>query len=214
MTEYLAGVYAYSFLKHCRAESGGKQPKKPIKISVPINLRQYFGSRTVRNFASFVNISVYPHRIQSLSDAVEAVKIQMENKIRLEKIRKAVSRNVADEKMLISRLAPNFLKKPVMKLCFLNFGEKKYTSPLSNLGLIKVSDSMKKYIERFEFVIGETPKNCIYCAAAGFNDTLTVALSSVTQENIIENHFAEILLGDQIRFEIRTRKKALSKAAA
>lgn len=203
VTEYLAGVYAFAFIKDYKAQN--KSTRRPVKISVPVNLRPYYGSETLRNFASFVNVSVYPGKVNCLSDAIRAVKKEMDKKLQIEKIEKAVIQNVAEEKMLITKIAPNILKKTVMKFCFMNFGERKYTGPLSNLGLVKVPSAMQKHIDRFEFIIGETPKNCIYCTAVGFGNKLTVTLSSVTKDNTIEEYFSEALKSDGILFETKQR---------
>lgn len=212
VTAYLGAVYAYSFLKQYKNEALRKRIKRNIKISVPVNLRPYFECDTLRNFSSFVNISVNPNEVKSFEDALNAVKGEMKRLIDIEKIRKSVSQNVAEEKMLISRIAPNKLKKIVMKRCFLEFGEKKYTSPLSNLGMISVPKEMENYVERFEVVIGKTLLNSVYCSAAGFKNNLTVTISSVAAENEIEAAFLETLKENGVAFkvnEIGMTKKAV-----
>lgn len=202
VTAYLGGVYAYSFLKQYRKNSI-KIMKNPVKISIPVNLRPYFEKDTLRNFASFVNVTVDPSQNITVADCVNTVKDEMEKLIDIDELKKGVSQNVSEEKMLITKIAPNALKKLVMKQCFKAFGEKKYTSPFSNLGKVTVSASMKKHIERFEFVIGETQNNSVYCSAVGYENSITLTLSSVTKSTEIEDIYFSALRSDNIVFTVR-----------
>lgn len=200
VTAYLGGVYAYVFLQQYRKTHTERQRKLPVKISVPVNLRPHFEKETLRNFASFVNVSVDPSRNQTLSDCIITVKREMDARMDIEKIRETVSQNVSEEKMLITKIAPNPLKKLVMKACFNEFGEKKYTSPLSNLGRVTVPASMRKHVERFEFVIGETLKNCVYATAVGYGGSITFTLSSVAESTDIEDAYYDVLRAQNVLF--------------
>lgn len=200
VTAYLGGVYAYVFLQQYRKTHTERQMKLPVKISIPVNLRPHFQKNTLRNFAFFVNVSVDPARNITLSDCINTVKREMDELIDMKKIQKDVSQNVSEEKMLITKIAPNPLKKLVMRACYNAFGEKKYTSPFSNLGKVSVPPSMRKHVRRFEFVIGETLKNCVYATAVGYGDSVTFTLSSVTKSTEIEDGFFAALRSDKVIF--------------
>ena len=58
VNDYLAGVICYAFLRLQQME--GNRRLYPVKLSVPVNLRSFYPSRTVRNFATFVNPGVDP----------------------------------------------------------------------------------------------------------------------------------------------------------
>lgn len=202
VTAYLAGAYAFAFVQHYKTENSGKKMKRAVKISIPVNLRPYFNSKTLRNFSSFVNVSVNPNECNSLGECIFAVKNEMDRLIKIEKIKKTVSQNVAEEKMFITKIAPNKLKKIVMRACFLQFGERKYTSPFSNLGIIDVPSEMKKHVQRFEFVIGKTLLNSVYLTAAGFEENISVTLSAATQETAIDDLFFKALKADGVEYKI------------
>ena len=112
--------------------------KKPLRLSIPVNSRKYWKSRTLRNFSSFITADIVQNEKTGFDDVLNTIKSEMNRKISKEKLYEDVSRNVADEKMLISRIAPAFLKKPVMKAAFRLFGEKNYTSTVTNLGAVKL----------------------------------------------------------------------------
>lgn len=58
VTEYLAAAILFSAYQIQRRE--GKRKIRPIRVSVPINLRNLFQTETLRNFSSFVNVEIDP----------------------------------------------------------------------------------------------------------------------------------------------------------
>lgn len=58
VNEYLTGALCYAFYLLQKQEAP-RRPK-PVKISVPINMRRFYPSQTLRNFALFVNPGIEP----------------------------------------------------------------------------------------------------------------------------------------------------------
>lgn len=190
ITEYLVAVYCYAFLNQYKQEKDNRTTKNPIRISVPANLRSMFDSNTLRNFAMFANVDIYPQeREYTFEDVLEEIKRKMHTELESEKLLNMASQNVSEEKMLICRAAPNFLKKPVMKRCWQQFGERKYTSTVTNLGLQKLPDAMAPYVKRLEFLIGGTTLNRIGCGVIATGNEMTITFSSVCEDETIQNFF-------------------------
>lgn len=204
INEYLTSVYALSFMQQYFKDSNTKETKKKIKISIPVNLRPYFGSQTLRNFASFINVEIDPTSCKELPQIIACIKEQCEKLITKENLEKGVSTNVSEEKMLIAKIAPNALKKPIMKIGFHLFGERKYTSVFSNSGLLRVPPAMEPHIESFEYALGETCLNRICAVAIGYKNNLTVTLSSSTENTEVQDFFFKKIQDDGIAFEIKT----------
>ncbi|MEG2396887.1 MAG: hypothetical protein RSB11_07635 [Oscillospiraceae bacterium] len=209
ITEYLAGIYALAFIEQYNKDNS-KSKKKVVKISIPVNLRPYFGSDTLRNFASFANIDINPKECKTLADAIRIIKQKNSKMITKENLQLNVSTNVAEEKMFVTKIAPNFLKKPFMKIGFHLFGERKYTSVFSNVGLLKVPQSMEPHIDNFEFIIGETLLNRIYASAVGVKNNLTVTLSAVTESTEVQDFFFNTIANDGINFKLKTNKMVIA----
>lgn len=213
ITEYLTAVYAYSFLQHYLKDAGRINHSRPVKISVPVNLRPYFGSQTVRNFASFVNVEVYPQKTKTIKDIIPVVREQMNSLMTKERLHKMVSQNVHEEKMLITRIAPNFLKTPVMKICYNMFGDKKYTSTLTNIGLLKLPEPLENLVDRFDCVLGGgVGLNALGCAVIGFKNKLTVSISSVTKDTSVQDCFFSTIIKDGITVSLGADKKETDAA--
>ena len=189
ITEYLTAVYIYSFYQNIE----DKQNCKPIKVQVPIDLRPYYNSKTLRNFSLYVNVGIDPEKEYSFYEILIEVMKQIragEDKTRLQKI---LNSNVRDGEMLISKYSPSFMKKPFIKAGFYLYGERLYTSPISNLGVIDVPKEMEKHIAYFDAVIGATSLNNIWASVVSFDDILTVTFSSKDSNNKIAETFFEFI---------------------
>lgn len=190
VTEYLTAVYLYSFYLHIV----DRKNAKPIKVQVPIDLRPFYQSNTLRNFSLYVNVGIDPKKC---SGDFHEILMQTAEQIRagkeITRLQKMLNANVRDGEMMISRYSPSFLKKPFINAGFLLYGERLFTSPMSNLGVIKVPKEMEAHIESFDFVIGETFKNTIWATVASFGDCLTVTFSSKETNNKIAGTFFDFL---------------------
>lgn len=191
VNEYLVSVYIYSFYQNMEEKD---RAGKPIRISVPANLRPLFGSKTLRNFAMYNNVGL-PARKEpyTFDEILSYTATHLRAGFQKETLRRGVCKNVADENMLISQVAPAFLKRPFINAGFHMFGENKYTSPFSNLGLVKVPKSMEPFVERFDFIIGRTVKNKIYATAVSFKNTLNVTFSSTSPLAAVQTTFFQFI---------------------
>ncbi|MBQ2061605.1 MAG: hypothetical protein II458_02920, partial [Oscillospiraceae bacterium] len=138
--------------------------RRPVKITVPINLRRLYGSRTLRNFVLTLNPGVDPRmgswtldelcRVMAAQLAAEGTPQQMSGRI---------AANVTPQQILALRLAPLGLKNLVMRIVYNRRGERKGCINLSNLGVLRLPEQMRSQVERMEFIIGTQrsyPNNC------------------------------------------------------
>lgn len=191
VTQFIAAAYSMALIDMYNDDCS--TAKKPLRLSIPVNLRKYWKSSTLRNFSSFITADISPDGKMSFEDVLSAIKNEMNNKISKEQLYEDVCRNVADEKMLISRMAPSFLKKPVMKTAFRLFGENNYTSTVTNLGAVKLPPEMEEHINMITVTLGETYINPINCAVVSFADTLCATLSFAGNGFKIVRYFMDIL---------------------
>ena len=155
VTAYLAAVLAGA-VGELQAERGrtGKRAR-PVKVTIPVNLRKTFGLETMRNFTLAVNLGYDPRlgeythgeicRLISHQLAAETIPQRMAGR---------VTKNVALQQSMILRLVPLPLKRLAMRTVYAMSGEKKGCLNLSNMGEIRVPEEMAEEVERFEFIIG------------------------------------------------------------
>lgn len=122
VTEFITALMIYSFMQ-CQSESKC-YVEKPVKISVPINLRKIYPSKTLRNFALYINPGIEPRYGEfTLEEIIEDVHhfMRMNNK---EKYLNAIMcKNLSDEMNPITRVVPLFIKNVVMRIAFNMYGE-------------------------------------------------------------------------------------------
>lgn len=189
VTEYLAALYCYSYYLNKSAES-----KKPIKIQFPVDLRNVFGLQTLRNFSLVLTITL-PNRKEAYSfrEILDITVREIAKSKDKELLQKMINTNASDAQMLITKYSPSVLKKPFILAGFLLYGERLMTSPFSNLGIVKVPEEMKQYIDCFDATIGATKKNAINAAAITFGDNIVVTFSTKKSRREVQETFFDLL---------------------
>lgn len=202
ITEYTAALIIYSIYV---MQLKGRKCFRPVKVSVPVNLRNFFSSQTLRNFSSFVNVGLtFVNHDYSFDQVLDTVSKQMKDDIQPAKLIEKVSANVNAEQNLFMRIIPLVLKNVVLKTAFNFYGENLYTCSLSNLGNIRIPESMERHIERFEFVLGSPVINLLNCAVCSFKDNLIISFTNVTEETDIEKFFFRFLAEKGLNVIIET----------
>ena len=188
INEYLAGTLCYAFYQQQKREGGRRQ--YPVKVSIPVNMRAFYPSQTVRNFALFVNPGVDPaYGEYTFEEIVLHIHHFMRLRLNEKYLNAVLSANVGNEKNLAMRAAPLFLKNFAMGLAYRLYGESRYSIGFSNLGVMKVPGEMDPYVERFDFYMGPPRYNTHGSAAVSFHDKLYFTFIGAVEETDIERLF-------------------------
>ena len=164
VTAYLAAVLAGA-VGELQVEKGriGKRAK-PVKITIPVNLRKTFGMGTMRNFTLAVNLGYDPRLGEYTHEEISRlIGHQLAAETIPQRMAGRVTKNVEPQQSMFLRLVPLPIKNIVMSAVYALSGEKKGCLNLSNMGAIEVPEEMAEEIERFEFIIGvqlSYPNNC------------------------------------------------------
>ena len=185
VNDYLAGVICYAFLRLQQTE--GNRRLYPVKLSVPVNLRSFYPSRTVRNFATFVNPGVDPrYGDYDLEEIIQHIHHFMRLRLNEKYLNAVLSANVGNEINKAMRVVPLFLKNWAMAVAYRLYGESRYSCAFSNLGTAEVPDSMAPYVERFDFLMGPPRTNLHAATAVSYGGRLNPTLTSVARETEAE----------------------------
>jgi len=191
ITEYTAALIIYSVYA---SQLKGRISRQPVKVSVPVNLRNIFESQTLRNFSSYVNVGMaFSGGAYTFEDILKTVSEQMKNSVQKEKLAANIGANVRSERSPFVRFAPLFVKGIALRTAFNLYGERLVTTTLSNLGVISLPESMAEFVERFEFVLGAPEKNMLRCAMCTFGKCVTVSFTRIMEETEIERFFFRFL---------------------
>jgi len=119
--------------------------RRPITVSMPVNLRNYYPSKTLRNFFNSVDVS----HVFDGSETIENLAHEFDNTLKEattpENIKKQMNRYQSIERLFLTRMAPLAIKQPVVRM-FAKKEAKTVTAVLSNLGPVKLPDKMKEYV--------------------------------------------------------------------
>ena len=182
--------------------------RKPVKVLLPVNLRNLFPSKTLRNFASYITPEVDPRMGDYTFDEIcAAVHHRMGLENNPQTMRAKFAANVASEKSPVLRVMPLFIKNLAMKAVFDTVGECKSCLCLSNLGVVRLPEVMAPYVARMDFIIGVQAKAPHNCGVLTWNDTVYINCIRSIREPELELHFYRVLhqLGLPVKVESNQR---------
>ncbi|MGM0431750.1 MAG: hypothetical protein ACQEQU_03445 [Spirochaetota bacterium] len=191
ITEYLAAVHLFSLY---RIQERMSLRKQPIRLSVPVNLRNYFPSASLRNFSLFLRPEINPALgSYTFAEVVKHVHHSIQYELQTKHLSAAVSANVALERHLAVKLLPIWLKKAIMSFVYHHFGENLHSGTLSNLGLVTLPEEIGSHIDAFDFILGQNRINPENCAVIGYGDKLRINFSRITVQPAVTREFFSLL---------------------
>lgn len=190
ISEYLTALYIYAIYK----TTYKKKTKKDIVISVPVDLRKIYKIETHSNFFTCMNIygNVIDSKNITFKRILKQVCKEFKQKLTVENLQKYLSRDVKLGTNVGIKLIPLFMKKTFMKYCS-NFVINSPTATMSNLGVIKISDKYKKYIDNIVAFVTTNKVQKTKCTVCSYENKLTVSLNTNIIDNKLENLFYKLL---------------------
>ncbi|MBN2696800.1 MAG: hypothetical protein JXR38_04605 [Bacilli bacterium] len=200
MTEFLVGLYMRTILSVGKPE---KLKKHPISISVPVNMRQYLPSESLRNFSLFFNVKYqFENEIPSLDSMLQYIKQQFVTGKDINELRSLLNLNVRFEKSTLIRVIPLALKKFFFKVGYALLGDLPITTSVTNLGTIKVPESMEREIEGIEVNLASGKKPGL--ALVSYSGITSLAMNRCFIDSSIEQVFFSELAALGVPVEIQS----------
>lgn len=170
MTSYIGA----SMMLAIYAEIPALERSKPITISLPVNLRNYYPSETARNFFN----SVYVGIVVKETDTPETLATQfdalLKEKLLPENIRAQMDEFETLEHMPGIRPVPLVIKNAVVNL-FTQNADKRVTAVLSNMGRLSVPEKLTPYVRSFSaFSSAKT----LFTVVTSYGDDLVLGTAS------------------------------------
>lgn len=164
--------------------------KKPLLLFIPINLRKYFNSATLRNFVLYsragVGVNTQPLKLE---DFIVGLKEGLAKDTQHEAVQSFLNKVVRLQRAALTRLMPLFLKN-----IFIRYGKRlwqtnKHTAPLSNMGKIELPPEIEPYVEDLYYVMNCSREYPLACYVNSIRSHLNVVISRNIIENEIEREF-------------------------
>ena len=175
--------------------------RRPIVVSVPVNLRQYFPSATTRNFYGAIQIRFDPAAYQGTLESIltEIQKGFMEN-LTEENMFNTMNGYAALEHNYAIKMTPLVLKYWGIR-GYNNLVKQGVTTSVSNIGKVDLPEAMRQYVSKFAaFMASRTAFLCL----TSFGDQTVFVITSCFPEHTVFMHFFRRLTRLGIQVELTT----------
>lgn len=208
LTAFLVSVMIYSIQQIQDKEVRSKKKQKPVKVLIPVNLRNYFQSDTLRNFVLCISPGIDSNMGDfDFDEIIHIVHHQMKLQLTEKQMRAKITTNVRTEKNKFLKILPLFVKNIGMKIVFSMVGEKKSSITMSNLGAVTVPDAMTDYVKRFDFTLGVQYTGSNNCGIISYKDKLYINMIRNIKETELEQLFFSNLVNLGIAVSVESNKK-------
>lgn len=163
--------------------------KSPVTISMPVNLRNYYPSETVRNFFNNIDVSHVFTGNEDLLSLAKEFDASMKAQLAPDEINNQMNRYQSIEKLFFTRMVPLVIKQPVVK-AFSKKQKKRVSATLSNLGAVNLPAQMAKHVTAIsDFCSTES----IFITVTSYKNDLVFGISSAYRDTGVVKRFIKSL---------------------
>lgn len=201
INQYLVGAFVYAIYKEYLKE---QTSKVPIRCCVPVNLRPYYDSHTMKNFFAMVFATFKPEEeTYTFSEVLQIVAEDLKKQITPENLNNIMSYNVSNEKNWILRAVPLIVKNFVMKQVY-GVSARATSATVTNIGNIELKESYRQYVEHFYVTLSMSKGQNMKGGICSYNGTLTFTFSSVLMDLSIQKRFFQTIAKDDVSIAIES----------
>lgn len=190
VTTLLAATMMLSVIEIQKRHQTAAQRQKPAQIMVPVNLRNIFQSRSLRNFSLYALPCI---ETQDEDMALEKMAVSIGEQIAQQTTKDymaaALAMNTKAQRFPLYRLMPLPLKLLILRAAHQLFGENNSCISLSNLGQIVLPDNMRDFIEGIDFILTPRIQSPYNCGIVSFDGTISISFSRCCPESELEEVF-------------------------
>lgn len=201
INEYLVAVYVWSVYTECMK---GMPSERPIRVAVPVNLRPYFNSITTKNFFVMVSAEFHPTKeIYTFEEVLGIVRDSLRSQIDREHLEELFSYNVSNEKLLVARAVPLFMKNLAMRFVYTQSALAN-TTTITNIGNISVDEEYRPYVEMFHAFLAMSKGQHQKGTICSYGSTLVFSFSYDLKDVSVQRGFFRKLAADGLEVEVES----------
>ena len=204
MTELFAAILMDI---HYRKQLAENKKQREICVQIPVNLRKAFYSETLRNFVLCLRVKMNPNLGEyTFEEILRSVSLQLKLANDPKLINSLMTQNMKLERNPVTKHLPLVIKDLGVAVGFLITAEQTTTTLLSNLGPIKIPESVEKHIEKIYLYTGPGLVNGARCGVASVGDNLVFTFSNCYKESDIEREFFTRLVKMGVHVKIESNR--------
>lgn len=168
VTEFIAAAAILGTIRQA------KEPiNKVISMAIPVNLRKFFPTDSVRNFTIQSKIDFNPQGKTdwTFDEIADSIRGQLKKRLTTEELQKTLNKFGGLANNPVIKVVPNFIKLPVIRM-LQHKNHAADTTIITNTGDSNISPKIKDRIERVDGVNGDTSgygliSTCSVCSGNG-----------------------------------------------
>ena len=168
-----------------------------VSLSIPINLRPFFGSVTQRNFSYYVNVRIPV--VADMEQALRCIHRQVREATQRDRLLSGIAATVKTANHIFIRYTPRVVKEFMIRRVYRVIAGTGMTTTLSNLGFQKPAPVVEKKLNRFEMYLGAGGGG-MTASAVGCGQAVSLCISASSQNRCVEHALEAILRKDGIPF--------------
>lgn len=205
VTEYLAAALLWVLAEKQRRE--GYLYQRPITLAVPINLRPFFPSETLRNFI----VTVQPGFDPALGEyQFEEVVAQVHHYMKLhtsrQEMQAQITRNVRYQSNRALQLVPRVLKNPLVAYNYRTRGVRPFSATFTNPGAFTVPEAMMPYIHHVEVVLGQATVPRPHVSSISYGNLMEITVAGTQVDTDTERELFRFLVRQGIPVRIESNR--------
>ncbi|MGN1090691.1 MAG: hypothetical protein ACI4Q6_09860, partial [Huintestinicola sp.] len=197
LTVFLTALY----IKALSMEMPVESRRKPIVISIPVNLRPYFPSSTAKNFFGMITVSyTVKGENAELDDIIACVSEAFKKQLKREELAVRMNTLASLEHNPLAKIAPLSLKNAVLREAR-HMAIKRETSVISNVGKITMPSEFDGLIKQFSVFVSTQNIQLNICS---YRDVLQMGITSCYASSDVQRNFFRALTEQGIEVTIRS----------
>ena len=180
-----------------------RHEKRPVVLTIPVDLRGFFPSHTTRNFFGTIRVGYdFSRRDGTLPDIIACVAQSFRDELTPERLGARMNKLAALEHNPVLRPIPLVLKNPVLRISG-DIAERGETAVLSNVGKFRLPEALHPFVRGFGVFMSTHATQLCTCS---FGNSLHFGFTSVFENTEVQRRFFELLVGEGIDVEIRSNE--------
>ncbi len=201
INQFLVGAFIYSVY---RAYLEGKPSAKPISCCVPVNLRPYYDSHTLKNFFVMVSAVFKPEKDDySFEEVLPIVADSLKEQTTKENLEKILEYNVSNERNFILRMIPLTIKNIAIRQVY-QASAHGTTSTVTNIGNVDIREPYIPYIKNFSAMLAMSKGQNMKGAISSYQGILTITFTTVLADPSILKQFVQCMTDCDIEVAVET----------
>lgn len=175
------------------AHAASDESRGDISIQVPVNMRKFCPSKTLRNFSMYCSVRTPWAEAGEAERLLPDITRQLSERAS-ETAMRGMLASTAEMVRLLGRV-PLAVKRPAARIAYGFLGERAFTSTLSNLGAAKLPLEVKAHVEKLDFVLGTGERARAACAMVTLKGRALLSVTKLTDDKTFETRLLSLLEG-------------------